>query len=342
MATLPKTPSSGSSAERKLPTPISSANTVPVTVDNFVRAETDWAFSNVLRDQDAFGKFYHFRELAPLDKQAVPRANRDTLYSTAVFDLDAAPVTITMPDAGKRFMTMMVINEDHYVYSVTYTAGVYTLSRDKVGTRYVLVALRTLVDPSNPKDVEQVTALQDAVKVDQKNPGRFEVPNWDQESQKKIREALKTLGASMPDSKHAFGAKGEVDPVRHLIVTAMAWGGNPEKDAIYLNFTPSKNDGKTIYQLNVGSVPVDAFWSITVYNAEGYLQANSQNHYSLNNITAEKGADGSIAVQFGGCDDKAANCLPIMPGWNYLVRLYRPRPEILNGMWKFPEALIKS
>ena len=63
-----------------------------------------------------------------------------------------------------------------------------------------------------------------------------------------------------------------------------------------------------------------------------------QDAYSLNNITAKKDADGSVTVQFGGCDGKAATCLPIFPGWSYMVRLYRPRKEVLNGTWKFPEA----
>src|SRR5947209_4444438 len=111
---------------------------VPVTVDNFLRAETDWAFNNAIQKQGSFGKLYHSREVTPLDKQPVPRCNRDTFYSSAIFDLDAAPVTITMPDAGKRFMTLIAINEDHYVYKVFYGAGSYTLMRDQVGTRYVL------------------------------------------------------------------------------------------------------------------------------------------------------------------------------------------------------------
>ena len=115
------------------------------------------------------------------------------------------------------------------------------------------------------------------------------------------------------------------------------WGGNPRKDAIYLNFTPPKNDGNTIYKLNVKDVPVDGFWSISLYNADGYYQKNPYDAYSLNNITSKKNADGSVAIQFGGCDGKIPNCLPIMNGWNYTVRLYRPRPEILNGKWKFPE-----
>jgi len=89
----------------------------------------------------------------------------------------------------------------------------------------------------------------------------------------------------------------------------------------------------------VKDVPVDGFWSITVYNAKGYLEANPQKAYSLNNLTAKKSPDGSIEVQFGGCDGKVPNCLPIMQGWNYWVRLYRPRAEVLEGQWKFPEAM---
>lgn len=40
---------------------------------------------------------------------------------------------------------------------------------------------------------------------------------------------------------------------------------------------------------------------------------------------------------FGG-DPNQPNYLAIMPGWNYTVRLYRPRKAILDGAWKFPDA----
>jgi hypothetical protein len=133
-------------------------------------------------------------------------------------------------------------------------------------------------------------------------------------------------------------AGSEVDPIRHLIDTAILWGGLPEKEGLYLNVTPDNNDGTAVYKLNVEEVPVDGFWSITVYNSKGYLESNQHNAYSVNNITARKNANGSVAVQFGSCDGKIPNCLPTMPGWNYLVRLFRPRTEVLNGTWKFPEA----
>jgi hypothetical protein len=312
-------------------------DSVPVTVDNFVRAESDLYFAGLQKDSGGIGKFVHRREPARIDNQTVIRLNRDTLYSSATFDLNGGPVTITLPDAGKRFMSMQVINEDHYVPEVVYGKGSYTLTKDKVGTRYVAVAIRTLVDPANPKDIEQVHALQDGIKVDQKSSGSFEVPKWDQASQKKVRDALNVLASTIVDFKKAFGTREQVDPVRHLIGTAAAWGGNPDKDATYLNVTPAKNDGNTVYKLRVKDVPVDAFWSVSVYNAAGYYEKNAYDAYTLNNITAKRGDDGAIAIQFGGCDGKAPNCLPITMGWNYTVRLYRPRAEILNGKWKFPE-----
>ena len=84
--------------------------------------ESDLYFGNVVKD-GGFGKFHHNRELAPIDRQPVIRLNRDTLYSAAVFDLDAGPVTVSLPDAGKRFMSLQVIDEDQYCPAVLYGAG---------------------------------------------------------------------------------------------------------------------------------------------------------------------------------------------------------------------------
>jgi hypothetical protein len=309
---------------------------VPVTADNFIRAESDTYAANLAKE-GGLGKLLHRREPAPIQSQSVIRLNRDTLYTSGVFDLDAGPVTITLPDAGQRFMSLQSISEDHYA-TTSYGAGPHTLTRDVVGTRYVIVGIRTLVDPTNPEDVKKVHALQDAMTVSQTSPGQLALPYWDPASQKKVRDALLVLATTLPDTKRMFGTKEQVDPIRHLIGSASAWGGNNEKDALYLNVVPGKNDDATVYKLTVRDVPVDGFWSVSLYNAEGYYQANPLNAYSVNNITADKAADGSVVVQFGGCDGKISNCLPTMSGWNYMVRLYRPRGEILSGGWQFPEA----
>lgn len=308
---------------------------VHVTVDNFVRAESDRYFSAIVK-QGGFGKLLHRRAPASIDNQDVVRMNRDTLYSSIVVDLDAGPVTVSLPDSGGRFMSLQVFDEDEYVVEVAYS-GVHTYTRDGVGTRYVLIGFRTLVDPDDLADIKKVHALQDAIKVDQKAVGRFEIPNWDEAGRKKVRDALITLNETLADSRHMFGAKNEVDPIRRLIGAAALWGGNPEKDAIYLPVTPPKNDGKTVYRLTMKDVPVDGFWSVIVYDKNGYIPKNDRGVYSFNNMNAKTDADGSVTIQFGGDPDKASNCLPIVPGWNYLVRLYRPRPEVLSGTWKFPE-----
>jgi len=272
----------------------------------------------------------------------VIRLNRDTLYSAAILDLDAGPATITVPDPGKRFLSMQVIDEDQYTPLVSYGGGRHVLTREDIGTRYVMVGIRTLVDPGDADDVAQVHALQDALKVEQASPGRFEVPAWDRDGQAKVRGALVELAKTLPDTQRMFGAREDVDPVRFLIGSAYAWGGNPSRDALYLNVVPDANDGKTVHRLRVKDVPVDGFWSISVYNAQGYYVANDRNSYSINNVTAKPDADGGVTIQFGGCGDDVANCIPIMPGWNYMVRLYRPRQEILDGRWTFPRAEAKT
>jgi hypothetical protein len=198
-----------------------SSTAVHVTVDNFARAESD-NYMVINAAEAGIGKLAHRREPASIDHQTVIRLNRDTLYSFGVFDLAAGPVTITLPDAGKRFMSLQIINEDHYVPSVFYDHASHTLTQENVGTRYMMVAVRTLVDPNDPKDLDDVHKLQDAIKVSQSAPGKLELPNWDPGSLKEIRDALLVLAKHTDGFQHAFGTKTDVDSVKHLIGTAAA------------------------------------------------------------------------------------------------------------------------
>jgi hypothetical protein len=194
-----------------------------------------------------------------------------------------------------------------------------------------------LANPADAADMAQVHALQDAVTVSQAGPGDFVIPDWDKASQDLTRGALLELAALLPDTRGMFGAKDQVDPVRHVIGSASAWGGNPETEAMYLNREAPQNDGQTVYRVKVVDVPVQGFWSISVYNADGYYTPNDLNAYTINNLTATPAADGSVTVQFGGCDGAVPNCLPTPAGWNWMVRLYRPEAAVLDGSWVFPE-----
>lgn len=306
-----------------------------VTVDNFVRAETDMTLGRYVK-QGAFGKLLHIRQPTPIDKQDVVRMNLDTLYSVGVFDL-SEPVTIIKPDSSDRFQSMMVISQDHSILPVEHDAGEFTLTGERVGTRLAFVIFRTFVNANDPQDIKAANVMQDKISVRQKNAGTFEIPDWDEISLKKVRDAINVLAATRTSAKGMFGEKAKLDPISHLLGTAFGWGGNPEQAAMYDNVTPEQNDGKTPYRLTVKDVPVDGFWSITVYNKAGYMEKNDQNRYSYNNVTAEKNADASVTINFGGAPG-AINNLPIPAGWNYTVRMYEPKQEIINGSWSFPKA----
>lgn len=307
-----------------------------VTVDDFVRAETDMTMKRYVA-QGGFGKFLHVRQPAPIDKQDVIRMNRDTLYSAGVFDL-TTPVTITKPDSRGRFQSMLIINQDHSMLPTEHGAGRFTLTRETVGTRYVFVLFRTFADPSKPEDVKAANALQDQIKVEQVESGSYEIPEWDETSLKTVRDAINVLAATKSSAAGMFGDKAKLNPINHLLGTAYGWGGNPDEAATYVNGLPPQNDGVTPYVLTARDVPVDGFWSVTVYNDRGFMEKNDHDAYSFNNVTAEKNADGGITIHFGG-DPASPNYLPITPGWNYIVRMYQPRNEVLNGAWKFPEAV---
>ena len=314
------------------------AEPLVVTADNFNRAESVMYFAATVPRAGGIGKFSHRRVVTPIHDQGVIHANRDTLCSAGVFDLDAGPVTVTLPDPGGRYMSLIVIDEDQYAVT-TYAPGTFTYTKEQTGTRYVLLGIRTFIDLNDPQDPAKVHALQDAVTIRQKHPGTFEAVNWDPVTHKQVRDALIVLAGNISDTRRMFGPRYTVDPVRHLIGSATSWGGNAETDATCFTVAPTRNDGQTVHRLTVpGAVPVDGFWSISVYGADGYFHRNNRDAYSLNSLSAARDADGSVTIQFGGCDVKTANCLPVTPGWNYCVRLYRPRTEILNGRWVFPEA----
>ena len=330
---LPKTAS-----DVPVPVPGLAVDPVPVTVKSFARAESDSYFRNIVK-LGGFGTFYHYRTPTPIDQQTIVRMNRDTLYSGLVIDLDAGPVTITLPDVGKRFMSMLVISEDHYTPLTAYAPATVTLTKEQCGTRYILAAIRTLIDANDPADVKLANALQDQIKVVQAGAGKFEVPDWDPVSKGKIQEHLYALQSMAGvTTERRMGKPGEVDPIFHLLATAASWGLNPPEDAIYKTVYPKANDGKTVHTLTVKDVPVDGFWSITIYDSKGYMFESPQKAYAINNFTAKPNADGSFTIQFGGDPKGAPNYLAITPGWSYSARCYRPRKEVIDGTWNFPEA----
>ncbi|MGF6088845.1 DUF1254 domain-containing protein [Pseudomonas sp. 18173] len=136
--------------------------------------------------------------------------------------------------------------------------------------------------------------------------------------------------------------------LKRAIVTQMGLGANLPEDAIYpLNIGDSNGkplDGANKYVLHFSkgeTPPVNAFWSITLYDPEGFQIANSLNRFAVSSWMPFKGnADGSLDLYFQNESpgkDLEANWLPAPKGpFNLTMRLYGPKAEALNGKWNPP------
>jgi hypothetical protein len=305
-----------------------------VNVLNYVRAKTAFHFDRVLMRSGSVNRLGHVRQPIPLNQQNSRRMNRDTLYSSAVIDISQG-ASFSMPDSGGRYMSAAIINQDHYINKIFHGPGQHTLTLDEFDTPFVLLVIRILVNASDPVDIKIANNLQDLITLQSQSATSFMHDNYDSESRNATTQTLMKLQAGLPNVINTFGSQEQVNKVRHLIATAYGWGGLPESETFYVNVQPQLPIGA--YSLTVKDVPVDGFWSISVYNKEGFFEANEYNSYSINNLTAKTNDDGSYTVHFGG-DPNKHNYLHITEDWNYDVRMYRPRTEIISGSWVFPSV----
>lgn len=312
-----------------------SESTIEVNVLNYVHAKTTIHFDGVVARAGGVNKWGHVREPIPLDRQGSRRMNRDTLYSSVVVDISEG-ATFSMPDSGDRYMSATVVNQDHYINAIFHGAGSFSLEMEEFDTPYVLLTVRILANSEDPDDIAIANQLQDALTIESASSNPYAHPDYDMDSLSAVGAPLAELAAGLPNVIETFGRKEDVNSVRHLLATAYGWGGLPEYEAFYFNVQPELPVAS--YSLTVKDVPVDGFWSLSVYNEEGYFQENIHNAYSVNNLTATPNENGSYTVHFGG-DPSVDNYLPITKGWNYVMRLYQPQKEAIDGSWILPSLV---
>jgi hypothetical protein len=139
--------------------------------------------------------------------------------------------------------------------------------------------------------------------------------------------------------------------LKRAIVAQIGLGANLPEDAIYpLNLgdeTGKPLDGSNKYMLHFekgAAPPVDAFWSITLYDPEGFQVPNSLNRFAVSSWMPFKyNADGSLDIYFQNESpgkDKEANWLPAPKGpFNLTMRLYAPKSDALTGKWNPPPVM---
>ena len=317
--------------------PVSEVQTTVVTDENYGQAETEVIFAGYVQQiaaatgTNGTGEWLHLREGADPKDRTVMRINFDTLYSSVIVDLTEDAV-LTMPETNGRYQSAWLITDEHYNPMAFVEPGTYTLTQENVGSRYVMIAMRTQVNVVDPADLAIVHEIQDQLKLEQKAKGAF-VPsgNWDMEEVLAMRSKYQEIGkAEGITSEQMFGKKGEVPLKEHNVGTAMGWGGLTPERAVYPSIYAESVEPQT---LTLKDVPAGAFWSITVYDAEGYPQGDV---YNINSAFAVPEDDGSFIIHFGG-DKGAVNYMDIFENWNLALRIYEPTEAYFNGEWVMPE-----
>ena len=305
---------------------------VTVTPATYVRAETDRNFTNLLKGAGGVNKLLHFRRPTPLDKQTVVRMNLDTLYSASIVDT-AGGATITVPAAPKgRYLSAEVVDNDHYCPIVFYEPGVHALPAT---TKYVAVLIRVqLFNPEDAAELALVNKLQDQFVVTAKSADPFPAMKWEPKSLQALTEEYEKEAKKHTSFAGMMGPRGKVnEKLRHL-AAASGWGLFPEWDSTYLNYSGGQN-ATACYKATYQVPENKAFWSITVYGSDGYMKSAKA---IVNSSNVKLDPAGTATVFFGSqqaCGD-VANRMDTSDGWNYILRIYRPGPSVLNGTYKLP------
>jgi hypothetical protein len=308
--------------------------TTQVKPETYIRAESDRQFGVVAKMAGGVNRFYHFRRPTPLDKQNVVRMNRDTLYSMGIVDTSKG-ATITVPELPKdRYVSVYLVDNDHYCPFVIYTSGTHELPRD---TQYLGVGVRIQV--FNPKDEDEIALineLQDRFIIKANSAEPLGELTWDPESLKALTDQYEEESTQYSSWKGMMGPRGQVDEKTRHIAAAAAWGLFPEWDATYLNYSGGHDD-RGCHQATYPVPENDAFWSITVYGSDGFMKSDNN---IVNSSNVKLNADGTFTVYFGSVETcgEVPNRLDTTEGWNFLMRIYRPGQSVLEGAYQLPAA----
>jgi len=305
-------------------------------------------------------------ELTIAGEDIVVRMNNDTYYKLAFIHLAQGPVVLTSASADSTRFSSFQIMDDHNVnfknvirpvgqFSLYYGDKPEQLSGVALESPSEIVALIVRVevkDKNDEADIKQAKAVFTGITIS--GPEYTEFPTLDLLSkydEAVVTEATKQMDevfSNTPFSELVAGSGDVPSKVSYLQLAAgtkNGWGGPVTSHSAYESIHFDVNDkalkgANGTYTVTTEEPPVDAFWSITVYDSErgGFLHPNKHNRYHINNTAAVKNKDGTVAFLFKqSCAEADANCLEVPAGrFDLATRYYLPKESIRSGEWKLP------
>lgn len=313
-------------------------NDFGMTAEQYIQTESHAFMSNFI-NRAGLNNFFHFPSLSTADDTWVVSPNQDSLYSIATVDATNG-FSIEIPDVGDRYLSIHVLNTDHYSPYYVYGGGVHHFDREVLGSDIVAVGIRTSTT-ATPEDIKFVAQqIQPNIKIIT-DSNSVQVPELDLETMAKIRAELMPHYSAQ---ENIFGimdygyVEGQ-DDWKRILVAAGAWGLSPDDTAMYIGGAPEDSEGNTCYMATFDHVDVEDFLSITAYNSDKFLMTNERNLISTNR-GMEINEDGSFTAYFGGLDCENADKTNFIhtpdDGWNILLRAYTPNVDAFNS-YQMPE-----
>ena len=289
----------------------------------------------ILKSQTQVGvnTFIHGRRLVKKENQPVVRMNRDTYYSMAVIDVSKG-ASITMPKIPEgKYMSVQAVTEDHRIQAMMYGNGTFDLTTH-IGTHlYIIIRLDATFTE------EEVKEIQHKMHIDANSNDKFTAFPVDKKSFTEVEDALKNKVHALAkrDGVHALrgmftdprdNSDKEFDEIKHQVGAAIGWGGAQMTDNIYEISRNYSSDSS--YKLTFEDPKDLAFWSITVYNKDGFMFSDLPN-FSSN--TAQVNNDGTYTISFGCGSDVPNNLEIVNPSgvFNIGVRHYQPSQKVIEG-----------